>query len=282
MELGEKAVVDFYDRHPISETHVLAALRRQGKDLGALRPEDLYAFDQDHYGGLEAVAALARRAGIGPASRVLNVCAGLGGPDRFLAASLGARMVGLELTQSRCAGGRRLSQLVKLGDRVRMTRGDAQVLPFRRGAFTAVISQEGLLHVPDKAATLVECFRVLAPGGRIAFTDWIATARLADGERRRLQEWMAATTLQSIDGYRQLLARAGFVGVDAEDLSAEWVEILRARLSMYRALRDDTVARLGQARYDEFNQLYAFFVGLVETGKVGGARFSARVGPAVF
>jgi len=39
------------------------------------------------------------------------------------------------------------------------------------------------------------------------------------------------------------------------------------------------VARLGQARYDEYDQLYAFFVGLVETGRLGGARFSATAGP---
>ena len=45
---------------------------------------------------------------------------------------------------------------------------------------------------------------------------------------------------------------------------------------MYRSLRADTVPRLGQARYDEYEQLYAFFVGLVEAGKLGGARFSAR------
>jgi hypothetical protein len=69
-------VVDFYRRHPISEGQIADALRRQGKDLARLRPEDLYDFDQDHYGGLEAVEALGRRAGINGASRVLDVCAG--------------------------------------------------------------------------------------------------------------------------------------------------------------------------------------------------------------
>jgi len=40
------------------------------------------------------------------------------------------------------------------------------------------------------------------------------------------------------------------------------------------------VARLGQARYDEYDQLYAFFVGLVGAGKLGGARVSATAAPA--
>jgi len=163
-----------------------------------------------------------------------------------------------------------------------MVRGDAQLLPFRSQAFTAVVSQEGLLHVPDKASALAECRRVLLPGGRIAFSDWIATARLGDGERRRLDDWMAAVTLQSIDGYKSLLAGAGFVAIGAEDLSSDWMAVLRKRLEMFRGLKVDTVARLGPARYDEYDQLYAFFVGLVEAGKLGGARFSASAGPGAF
>src|SRR5213593_4267834 len=58
------AAVLFYRQHPISEEQVLDALRRQGKDLGKLSPQDLYHWDQDHYGGLAAVEALTRRAGI--------------------------------------------------------------------------------------------------------------------------------------------------------------------------------------------------------------------------
>jgi ubiquinone/menaquinone biosynthesis C-methylase UbiE len=269
-------VVDFYDRHPINEVQVLAALRRRAKDLRAIEPEDLYEWDQDHYGGLAAVEALARRAEIGPASRVLDVCAGLGGPARFLARRFGCRVTGVDLNRGRCAGGRRLTALVGLAGRVAMINADAQSLPFGTGSFTAVVSQEGLLHVPDKGAALGECARVLAPGGRIAFSDWITTPRLDDGARRRLGEWMAAATLQSVAAYRGLLARAGFADIEAEDLSAEWMAILRERVRMYAAMREDTVARLGQARYDEYNQLYAFFVGLVEAGKLGGARFSGR------
>jgi len=272
-------VVDFYSRHPISEGQIMDALRRQGKDLRRLLPEDLYDLDQDHYGGLEAVLTLAHRAGIGVASRVLDVCAGLAGPARFIARRWGARVTGVDLNPDRAAGARRLTDAVGLGGLVRIVRGDAQSLPFARDAFTAVVSQEGLLHVPDKGRALAECRRVLLPGGRIAFSDWIATRRLEEGERRRLEEWMAAVSLQTIDGYRALLARAGFGAILAEDLSTEWVGILRRRLEMFRGLKADTVARLGQARYDEYAQLYAFFVGLVEAGRLGGARFSATAGP---
>ena len=236
MDLPVPPVVDFYSRHPIGEGQIVDALRRQGKDLERLQPEDLYDLDQDHYGGLEAVEALGRRARVDAASRVLDVCAGLAGPARFIARRWGASVTGIDLNPERAAGARRLTARVGLGRLVRMVRGDAQSLPFCPAVFTALVSQEGLLHVPDKGRALAECRRVLLPGGRIAFSDWIATPRLGDGERRRLEEWMAAVTLQSIEGYTSLLARAGFSAIEAEDLSAEWARILRRRREMFAAL----------------------------------------------
>ena len=267
--------IAFYDHHPISERQVLDAVaRRRGGELRGLTADDLFEFDQDHYGGLAAVDTLARHAGVTATSRVLDVCAGLGGPARFLASRRGCRVVGIELNPGRAAGARRLTERVGLGRRVRIVRGDAGRLPFGSHAFDACLSQEALLHIDDKGAVLRECYHVLVPGGRIAFTDWIAHPPLAEGERRRLTEWMAATTVQSLQSYQELLGRAGFHAIAAEDVSDEWRPLLRRRLQMYRALRADTVARVGEALYAQYDQLYTFFVGLVEDGKLGGGRFS--------
>lgn len=270
------AVIDFYDRHPISERQVLDAVRRQrGGATGPLTADDLFPYDQDHYGGLAAVDTLARLAGVTPRSRVLDLCAGLAGPARFLATRRHCRVIGIELNAGRAAGAARLNRLVGLARRVAVVRGDATALPLRGASVDACISQEALLHIADKLAVLREAHRVLTPGGRLAFTDWIAHPTLGDRERQQLEDWMAATTLQRLAGYRALLGRAGFGAVVAEDVSDEWRPILRARLAMYRALRADTISRLGQARYDDYDQLYTFFVTLVDTGKLGGARLSA-------
>jgi ubiquinone/menaquinone biosynthesis C-methylase UbiE len=269
-------VIDFYDRHPIDEEHVLAGAARRRGTLAGLRAEDLFEFDQDHYGGLAAVEALARRAGVGPRSRILDVCAGLGGPARFLAQCLGCRVVALELNHRRAAGAARLTQRVGLAPLVSVVRGDAIALPFARACFDACLSQEGLLHIEDKAAVLRECRRVLVPGGRLAFTDWIARPRLADRERARLREWMAATNLKSLDDYRTLLGHAGFAAIESEDVSDEWRPVLHRRLQVHHALQDEAAARFGERWAREFLELARFFVELVEAGKLGGGRFTAR------
>jgi SAM-dependent methyltransferase len=269
-------VVEFYDRNPISEAQVMAALRRRGLPAGGpVAPEALFDLDQDHYGGPAAVATLARRAGIDARARVLDVCAGLGGPARVLAHDRGCRVVACELNQARAAGAARLSRLVGLQGCVAVVRGDARALPLRSGSFDACISQEGFLHVDDKAAVLAECRRVLVDGGRLAFTDWIARPRLAERERERLWRWMAATTLHGLDGYRRALGRAGFRAIEAEDVTDEWRRVLRGRVARFRATRADAVAALGETRYEAYDQLFRFFVGLVDAGKLGGGRFTA-------
>lgn len=269
-------ILDFYDNHPLNEAHVLAAVaRRRGGVEGTLGAEDLFDFDQDHHGGLAAVDALAQRAQITATSRTLDLCAGLGGPARFLASRRRCRVVALELNANRVASAARLTRRVGLTSGVWLMRGDAQFLPFADASFDACISQEAFLHIRDKAATLAGCRRVLRPGGRLAFTDWIAHPRLADREREQLREWMAATTLQTLTTYPVLIGRAGFAWAEAEDLTAEWRAILQQRVARYRSLRAEMVARLGEARYHEYDQLYMFLVGLVNQGKLGSGRFWA-------
>jgi SAM-dependent methyltransferase len=272
-------VIGFYDQHPINEDQIVSELRRRGQLADRLPPEALFDLDQDHYGGIAAVEALARLGGIARGSKVLDVCAGLGGPLRFLAWRFGCVATGVELNHRRARSAARLTRLVGLESAVHVLRGDATALPFGPASFDVCISQEAWLHVRDKAAAATECRRVLRPGGRLAFTDWIARPRLTEGERKRLQLWMAATTLQTIDSYRILLGRSGFVQVEADDLSRGWRRILRERLYMYRRLRRDTVARFGEAHYDAYDQLYTFVVGLVEDGRLGGGRFSATAAP---
>ena len=94
----QSGVIGFFDTHPINEEEILAKLAARGANMDALTEEDLKDFDQDHYGGLAAVDALAAAARIGPGAQVADFCAGLGGPARYLAHRYGADVTGIELT----------------------------------------------------------------------------------------------------------------------------------------------------------------------------------------
>jgi ubiquinone/menaquinone biosynthesis C-methylase UbiE len=55
---------------------------------------------------------------------------------------------------------------------VHFKQADATALPFENGTFDAVVSQFGLMFLPDKLRALREARRVLRPGGRLLFNVW--------------------------------------------------------------------------------------------------------------
>lgn len=55
--------------------------------------------------------------------------------------------------------------------------GDAEALSFPKESFDAVVINFGVLHLARPDAAIAEAFRVLRPGGRLAFTVWALPER---------------------------------------------------------------------------------------------------------
>lgn len=275
---GRDGVVRFYDTHPINEDEILAKLAARGTNLATLTEDELKDFDQDHYGGVQVVDALAQKAGIRREHHVLDVCSGMGGPARWIAHRFGCRVTGLDLTQSRVEAARRLTARVGLAALVDFVQGDATAMPLPDAAFDVVMSQEAWLHIPDKAAVVGECARVAKPDGTIAFTDVVVRTGLTAAEEQRMAAEMHAPGLATAAQYSGLLEHNGCRIEVADDLAEQWKAILVDRLAMYRSLRDTTIAKFGEARFLQYDSLYNFFVGLFSAGKLGGVRIVARRG----
>ena len=270
------AVVEFYETHPINEQQILEKLQRDGFDLTTLSEDILQAYDQDHYGGVAANDALAALATVDNSCHILDLCCGMGGPSRYLAQNYGCRVTGVDLTIGRIEGARRLTTLAGLEGLVTFENANALDLPFADATFDVLISQEAFCHIPDKERLIAECARIVKQGGRIAFTDILTTANTDEETRARLQQGMAFQELGSLQGYRQALEREGCKDLQFEDLSQEWHIILTDRLAMYRSLKDQTVERFGADHFAKWDDAYSFFVGLFETGNLGGGRFLAH------
>lgn len=270
-----RSAIDFYERHPISADIILAKVLAARGHLDGVTAKDLFPHDQDHYGGLAANDALAALAGIGPASRVADFCAGLAGPARYLAYRYGADVTGIELTPARVKGAATLTGLAGLSDSVRVLEGDVMAVPLPDQSVDAVVSQEAFLHVPDNARALAEAYRILKPGGRLAFTDWIAHRPLSKADAELMWQGMAVTQLYDIPAYTALIESTGFTMTSADDLTPEWADILRQRLAMYQKLRTETQKAGTVSGHDAFYESYVRFVDLVSEGALGGGRFAA-------
>ena len=277
----QKHVLDFYTRHPISAEQILAKVRATRGHLEDLQPEDLWAHDQDHYGGLRVNDALADRAGIQPGDKVADFCAGLGGPARYFAQRFGATVIGIDLNPSRVEGAEELTLLVGLRDRVRIVEGDVTRTTLDDGSIDVVVSQEAFLHVPDKAGVLAEAFRILKRRGRLAFTDWITHRALTDEEALVMWRGIAAQTLQSVESYNELLTRDRIrreIGRGPYD---------RVGRGPRRALRDVSQAAGGNHSNRVFlrettssTKLTGNLVELVQKRVLGGGRFVAVKPPS--
>jgi cyclopropane fatty-acyl-phospholipid synthase-like methyltransferase len=269
------SAIDFYERHPISAQIILAKLEAARGSLEGLQPDDLFAHDQDHYGGLAANDALARAARIMIGSKVVDLCAGLGGPARYLAHRYGAIVTGIELTPARVAGAAELSRRVGLDRQVRVLEGNVMDLPLGDASHDAVVSQEALLHVPDIARAFAEAHRVLRSGGRIAFTNCITHRALSEAQRQLLWDGMAAASLIGVADHVAMMRAAGFEIEAVEDETEAWGTILAERLRMYEKLRGEAEAAGTPAGHDDFYRSYVLFVDLVQRKAMGGARFVA-------
>ena len=269
------SAIDFYERHPISAGIIVAKVKAARGGLDNVSPEQLFTHDQDHYGGLAANDALAALAKIGDGTLVADFCAGLGGPARYLAHRYGADVTGIELTPARVKGAAELTKLVGLQDHVRVLEGNVMQVPLPDASVDAVVSQEAFLHVPGKARALSEAYRILKPGGRLAFTDWIAHRALSPADAELMWQGMAVTNLYDIAAYRVVIENAGFTVISVDDLTAEWAEILKVRLAMYIKLRSETQAAGTVSGHDAFYESYVRFVALVSEGALGGGRYSA-------
>ena len=126
-----------------------------------------------------------------------------------------------------------------------------------------VISQEALLHVPDRRRAMAEAFRILRSRGKLAFTDWVAPAPLAKDDADLLWEGQAVQALESPKSYRDLLTDIGFRVRSSDDLTAQWAVLLKVRLAMYQKLRLEAEAAGTPAGHDAFHKSYVRLVDLI-------------------
>ena len=181
-----------------------------GKDGETLTPDDLAPIDQFHFGGKQATLALAALADIGPATRVLDVGGGFGGPARTLAVAYGCAVTVLDLTEEYCQVGEMLTARSGLTDRVAFRHGDALALPFPAASFDLVWTQHSSMNIADKRQLYTEISRVLRPGGRLALYEIMAGSGAPLHYPVPWARDASISFLSTPDDVRALLAELGY------------------------------------------------------------------------
>jgi SAM-dependent methyltransferase len=111
---------------------------------------------------------VADAAGIRRGNKVLDVGCGTGVLAREALRRVGqeGQVVGLDLNEGM------LAVAARSEPKIEWRLGDAASLPFADVSFDVVVSQFALMYFQDRVASLVEMWRTLAPGGRLAIAAW--------------------------------------------------------------------------------------------------------------
>jgi len=223
------AVREHYRGSGLTE-RLKAAVGVLGPEDRPLAPQELSGLDQFHTRGLGATVELARLAAITAEMSVLDIGSGVGGPARFLAATYGCRVTGVDLSAPFVDAARYLTERTGQSGQVSFQTASALELPFEDGGFDVVLLQHVAMNIAERAQLYREIRRVLKSGGRFATFDVVSNG----GAPVYPLPWArteATSFLLTADATRAAIEAAAFrtlVSQDDTEAAKAWIAQLRA------------------------------------------------------
>ena len=206
------------------------ALVALGPEEQRLKPEQLASLDQFHTRGVAATDELAKLVGITSDMLVLDVGSGVGGPARYLAATYGCRVTGVDLSEPFVDAARYLTERTGQSGQVSFQAASALELPFDDGRFDAVLLQHVAMNIAARPLLYHEIRRVLNADGRFATFDVVSI----DCEPHYPMPWArtpATSFLLTAAAAREAIESAGFRTLawrDDTESARVWAAQLRA------------------------------------------------------
>jgi ubiquinone/menaquinone biosynthesis C-methylase UbiE len=240
------------------------ALAVFGPEDQQLTPQQLGALDQFHTRGLAATAELAKLAGITADMAVLDVGSGVGGPARFLAATYGCRVTGIDLSEPFVDAARYLTRRTGQSEQVSFHAASALDLPFDGSRFDAVLLQHVAMNIAERARLYREIRRVLKPSGRFATFDVVANG----SEPYYPVPWARTSTtsfLLTADATREAIEQAGFRTLASQNDT----EAAKAWFTQLRASGPPPSPNLGVVMGPDFAQLSTNLARNLLEGRLG-------------
>src|ERR1700682_5468927 len=212
-----------------------------GGELSGCDPITKNLYDEAQKSGLPA-DAVAASLGCGNPTALAKLQAGEvvldlgsgGGIDVLLSAKrVGptGKAYGLDMTDEMLALARENQRKAGV-ENVEFLKGAIENIPLPENTVDVIISNCVINLSGDKDRVLVEAFRVLKPGGRLAVSDVVVRGEVPGEIRRSMELWVGciAGALEEKE-YQEKLARAGFESIEVEPTRVYKAEEARDFLS---------------------------------------------------
>jgi arsenite methyltransferase len=140
-----------------------------------------------------------------PGSRIVDIGCGAGGTLEHLERAGFRHAAGLDLSETL------LSEAADRLSSVRLVRGRAEILPYKKGCFHALFCECVLSLLSDRPAALGECARVLKEGGVLIISDVFGQGGPLHGQPGEESQGPRTKGLLTKEDLLDLLERLGFV-----------------------------------------------------------------------
>ena len=241
---------------------------------------ELLMGEQIHIGGFASSTDLAAFGGVKPGMSGVDFCCCSGAGMRFLLKISGvSRMEGVDFTKAQIELGKKRMKAVGLeSSQYKFHCGDVARPQVKAGAFDFAWGEDAWCYVADKPGLLTQAHRALKPGGKVIFSDWVATDKMTAAEAKRFMAFMKFPTLMTVADYKEQLAKTGFKKVKAK-VSPYFVPSMDLYAAMFmRQHAYDALKLLGfnKEGYSAVLGEFGFAMGLAKAKKLVQAYFTAE------
>jgi sarcosine/dimethylglycine N-methyltransferase len=177
---------------------------------------------------------------------VLDIGAGYGGAARYLAKSAGCHVTCLNLSEVQNERNRQLNQDQGVADKITVIDGNFEEIPADADAFSAVWSQDAILHSGNRQTVIEEVARVLQADGDFIFTDIMQRENCPEGVLDPVLARIHLDSLGSLSFYRQVAAANGMAEIQFVDLTNQLVNHYSAVLAAVNRRQDEVVEACGR------------------------------------
>jgi phosphoethanolamine N-methyltransferase len=243
---------------------------------GILRYEKIFGAGYVSTGGPETTEYLCAKLGpaLRPGARVLDVGSGIGGAAFHLARTYGVSVTGIDLSPEMVALAHERSRQAGAPENVSFVLGDILTMPFE-DRFDIIWSRDALMHIPDKPRLFSRLHELLVPGGQLVITDYARGPRAVSPE---FQAYAEKTGYHLTDParYGKLLEEAGFIGVEVEDATDRFVDILTREPARLESNRSGFLASFSEEDLNYLVDRWAMKVRFCEAGDMKWGIYKAE------
>jgi len=187
-----------------------------------------------------------------PHDKILDVGCGIGGSAFYMAKRFGVQVYGYDLSVNmiNIANDLTMEQKANVKHAVQFYVEDATLMDYPDQFYDMVYSRDTILHIKDKKALFEMFYRTLKPGGKVVITDYCHGDKPQHSQHFVDYVKSRGYHLHTVKEYGKILESAGFVDVEATNMTPGFIDILKGEVYDFRQKEHAIIDEFSQKEFD--------------------------------